>query len=108
VKEWGKKPRAKKTPQRGPQIMVWSGVSHHGCTPLKMTTNIIDAIGYIDTLNECLLETMNAIYPNGYVLQQDNARPHIARVTQEWLYNASVSVLKWLTYSSDLNQIEKV
>jgi hypothetical protein len=60
-----------------------------------MTTKTIDAIGYIDTLNECLLETMDTICPNGYVLQQDNARPHIARATQEWLRDASVTVLKW-------------
>ena len=49
VKEWGKKPRAKKTLQRGPQIMVWGGISYHGCTPLKMTTKTINAIEYIDT-----------------------------------------------------------
>lgn len=79
-----KRPCAKKTPQRGPQIMVWGGISYHGCTLLKMTTKTIDAIGYIDTLNECLLETVDTIYPNGYVLQQDNACPHVASVTQMW------------------------
>jgi hypothetical protein len=108
VKEWGKTPHAKKTPQRGPQIMVWGGISYHGCTPLKMTTKTIDAIGHIDTLNECLLETMDTICPHGYVLQQDNARPHVARATQEWLRDASVIVLKWPAYSPDLNPIEKV
>ena len=44
---------------------------------------------------------------NGYVLQQDNARPHVARATQEWLRDASVTVLKWPAYSPDLNPIEK-
>jgi hypothetical protein len=102
VKEWGK------TPQRGPQIMVWGGISYHGCTPIKMTTKTIDAIGYIDTLNECLLETMDTICSNGYVPQQDNARPHTARATQEWLRDTSVTVLKWPAYSPHLNPIEKV
>ncbi len=35
VKEWGKTPHATKTPQRGPQIMVWGGISYHGCTPSR-------------------------------------------------------------------------
>ena len=88
--------------------MVWGGISYNGCTPLKMTTKKIDAIGYIDTLYECLLETMDTIYPNGYVLQQDNARPHIASVTQMWLRDASVTALKWPAYFPDLYPIERV
>ena len=40
------------------------------------------------------------------VLQQDNARPHTARVTMDFLAQNNVTVLPWASRSPDLNPIE--
>jgi hypothetical protein len=45
--------------------------------------------------------------PNG-LYQQDNARPHIARVSLEYLEHANVNLLPWPPRSPDLSPIEHV
>ena len=39
-------------------------------------------------------------------LQQDNARPHVGRVTLEYLHAMGIEILEWSANSSDLNVIE--
>ena len=39
-------------------------------------------------------------------LQQDNARPHVARVCQDILANNNIAPLAWPPYSPDLTPIE--
>src|SRR5438552_5851547 len=61
-------------------------------------------LGYIDTL---ITEGQQDI-----VFQQDNARPHKAKITQKWLENAGREngfiVMDWPPYSPDLNPIENL
>ena len=40
------------------------------------------------------------------ILQQDNARPHVARVCQDFLANNNIAPLAWPPCSPDLTQIE--
>ena len=40
------------------------------------------------------------------ILQQDNARPHVARVCQDFLANNNIAPLEWPPYSPDLTPIE--
>ena len=40
------------------------------------------------------------------ILQQDNARPHVARVCQDFMANNNIATLAWPSYSSDLTPIE--
>ena len=40
------------------------------------------------------------------ILQQDNARPHVARVCQDYLANNNIAPLAWPPYSPDLTPIE--
>ena len=42
------------------------------------------------------------------IFQQDNAPPHTARITKQWLANNSIPVLDWPPYSPDLKPIEHV
>ena len=42
------------------------------------------------------------------ILQQDNARPHVARVCQDFLANNNIAPLAWPPYSPDLTPIEHI
>ena len=43
-----------------------------------------------------------------FLIQQDNAKPHSARVTTAWLRSKRVWVIDWLACSPDLSPIENV
>jgi hypothetical protein len=45
---------------------------------------------------------------NNVTFQQDNARPHVARVVRDYLTQQNVDLLPWLAVSPDLSPIEHV
>jgi hypothetical protein len=51
---------------------------------------------------------MSALYPDGYILQQDNARTQTSRITNEFFKKYRLVVLKWSVGSPDLNPIENL
>jgi transposase len=59
---------------------------------------------YIKALEEGLLE----IYQPGMIFQQDNAKIHIAKDTQNWFEEHGIYVEDWPAHSPDLNPIEPV
>jgi len=46
-------------------------------------------------------------FPEGNgILQQDGARPHTARVTQQFIADNNISLLNWVSLSPDMSPIE--
>jgi transposase len=45
---------------------------------------------------------------NNFILMDDNARPHIARVVNEFLDEVGINRIEWPPRSPDLNPIEHV
>ena len=100
--------------------MVWGGISHNGKTDLIFINGRgrgatgrnglqrqqgLTAQRYVDEiLRPVVLPYVAA--NRGMVLQQDNARPHAALLTQHCLQAHNVPVLPWPAYSPDLNPIE--
>ena len=54
------------------------------------------------------MPALQVLYPDGFWLQQDNARPHIARETKLWMEKNGLKVMKWPAVSPDLDVIENV
>jgi len=98
-----------RTPFGGGSIMVWAGVSLHARTNLVLIENgSLTAERYI---NQCLAEHVipyAEFVGENFILMQDNARPHVARVVTEYLNETNIQRFEWPPRSPDLNAIEHV
>jgi transposase len=95
--------------------MVWGCFVDNKLGPLVFIDENINAGVYMAVLEQNFLEYVEELTAEGLqgiVFQQDNARPHIAKVTQRWLENAGkehgFTVMDWPPYSPDLNPIENL
>ncbi|UYV67143.1 hypothetical protein LAZ67_4004069, partial [Cordylochernes scorpioides] len=89
--------------QRG--IMVWGAIAYDSRSPLLRIQGTMTAQRYVDdVLRPVTLPYLQGV-PNA-LYQQDNARPHTARISQQALQD--VQMLPWLPYSPDLSPIEHV
>ncbi|UYV69448.1 hypothetical protein LAZ67_6003632 [Cordylochernes scorpioides] len=89
--------------QRG--IMVWGAIAYDSRSPLLRIQGTMTAQRYVDdVLRPVTLPYLQGV-PNA-LYQQDNARPHTARISQQALQD--IQMLPWPPYSPDLSPIEHV
>ncbi|UYV65084.1 hypothetical protein LAZ67_3003069 [Cordylochernes scorpioides] len=89
--------------QRG--IMVWGAIAYDSRSTLLRIQGTMTAQRYVDdVLRPVTLPYLQGV-PNA-LYQQDNARPHTARISQQALQE--VQMLPWPPYSPDLSPIEHV
>ncbi|UYV68379.1 hypothetical protein LAZ67_5004158 [Cordylochernes scorpioides] len=89
--------------QRG--LMVWGAIAYDSRSPLLRIQGTMTAQRYVDdVLRPVTLPYLQGV-PNA-LYQQDNARPHTARISQQALQD--VQMLPWPPYSPDLSPIEHV
>ncbi|UYV74910.1 Transposase [Cordylochernes scorpioides] len=89
--------------QRG--IMVWGAIAYDSRSPLLRIQGTMTAQRYVDdVLRPVTLPYLQGV-PNA-LYQQDNVRPHTARISQQALQD--VQMLPWPPYSPDLSPIEHV
>ncbi len=91
----------------GGSVMVWGGILGNAKTDLVIVQGNLNAQRYINLLNTNLLPFIRNHGP-GITFQHDNARPHTARITTQFLAQNNVNVLPWPAVSPDLNPIEHI
>lgn len=93
----------------GPSLMVWGGISLGGRTDLYvMRGQTMNAQRYLDNIiRPIVLPYAGAIGPD-FILMDDNARPHRARVVNQFLEEQTIERMEWPAYSPDLNPIEHI
>lgn len=88
----------------GGSVMVWGGIHSRGRTGLIVLNGNLNAQRYVaEVLRD---EAVPYVLRNNLTFQQDNARPHSARFTRDFLQQSGVPVLPWPPYSPDLSPIE--
>ena len=86
--------------------MVCGGFSLHHRTPLHRVEGNLTGIAYMDDiLRPITIPALQAVGP-GAILQDDNVRPHRARVVNNFLQQQQVIRMDWPSRSPDLNPVE--
>ena len=92
---------------RGGSVMVWAGINNNRKTNLVIINGNLNAQRYRDEILAPVVITYVNATPNA-IFQQDNARPHTARLTTQYLQANNVDVMEWPSKSPDLSPIEQV
>lgn len=90
-----------------PGIMVWGGIGYYSRTPLVRIAGTLNSQRYISEV----LEPVVLPYLQGSataIFQQDNARPHVARIVQRFFVTHQIDLLPWPARSPDLSPIENM
>lgn len=93
-------------PYRGGTIMVWAGIRLGGRTDLVLIRGSLTAEKYRNDVLRPVILPLRLQIGQDFILMHDNARPHTARVVNQWLQDHDIAVLDWPAQSPDLNPIE--
>ena len=89
----------------GGGVMVWAGFSYDHRTLLHFFDANVNAATYGVVLQAHVVPLFQR-QPQLQVFQQDNARPHTARVTVQFLQENNIALMPWPSLSPDLAPIE--
>jgi len=90
----------------GGSVMVWGAISITGKTRLVIIKGHLNAVRYRDEiLQPVAIAYLHNRGPNS-IPQDDNARPHRARVITDYLQNVGVERMEWPAKSPVRNPIE--
>ena len=90
----------------GASVMVWARISFNHKSPLVVINGNITARRYINGVLDPVMVPFLNTNPDITVFQQDNARPHTAHITRQYMQQENVEVLLWPSYSPDVSRIE--
>ena len=88
----------------GGSIMIWAGINSRHKTDLVFINGRLTGVRYRDEI--LTRHVVPFIRRHGGVFQQDNARPHVARVCIDFLQRQNIDVLPWPALSADMSPIE--
>ena len=90
----------------GGSVMEWGGITSHGKTQLVIVDGNLNSFRYIDEILRPVVTPFMRNMGQGALFQDDNARPHRARIVDTYLQQEQITMMEWPACSSDLNPIE--
>ena len=87
----------------GGSVHVWGGITEFNKTDLVILRGSINAQAYVNQVAGPVIVPFMRRHLRRGMLQQDNARPHTARVTMNYFQAQNVNVMNWPANSPDLN-----
>ena len=87
----------------GVSVMVWGGISYDGSTDLYVIRNgSLTGIRYCDEILAPIVRLYTGAIGDDLILMDDNARPHHARIVNEYLQQETIERMDWPAKSLDL------
>jgi enamine deaminase RidA (YjgF/YER057c/UK114 family) len=93
------------------KVMVWGAIGHNFKSSLHFCSGTVNGEYYYDEIiGGGFLDEADAAFGHmDWILQQDNARPHVRKDIVEAMEYLRIRILKpWPPYSPDLNIIERI
>lgn len=87
-------------------LMVWGGLWYNGLTPLIRITGNLNAQRYCEEVLQTIV--VPTTQDHDLTFQQDNAPPHSAKVSRDFLEANGIPCLEWPSMSPDLSPIEHI
>ena len=91
----------------GDSVMVWAGISPQGKTDLHVIDNgTLTALRYVNEILDVYVRPYAGAVGENFILMDDSARAHRARITDQYLEQATIVRMEWPARSPDLDPIE--
>ena len=91
----------------GGSVLAWAGISYDGSTDLHVIENgSLTGLRYRDEILEPIVRPFAGAVGGRFLLMDDNARPHRARVVTSYLEDEGIARMDWPARSPDINPIE--
>ncbi len=87
-------------------VMVWAGICYGQRTQVHFIDGILNAQRYHDKIMRPIV--VSFILDHHFMLQHDNAQPHIATICTQFLEAENIPVLALPAYSPDMSPSEHV
>ncbi|GFT55395.1 uncharacterized protein TNCV_1545831 [Trichonephila clavipes] len=87
--------------------MVWGGNGYHSRPPLVRIAGTLNSQRYISVV----FQPVFLPYLQGLatvIFQQDNVRPHVSRIVQNFYVNHQIELLLWLNFYGSFNHRKHV
>jgi transposase len=94
-------------PFQGGSVMVWGCMARCGLLLLRKIEGNINSLSYCKLMEEDVLPSLNEKL-GSFIFQQDNARPHVSKMSLEMFERNDMTLLSWPPYSPDLSPIENI
>lgn len=102
------RPAIQRIPHGGGSVMFWGCVCFNGIGDLVPINGTMNQGHYLRILNDHALLAGDRLIGQDFILQQDNAPCHKAKMINKFLRDLEVKSLDWPPQSPDLNIIENV